>query len=48
MSVGENTSVVKLEIADLDFQTMPAGATSVKNPGLLGVAVFLIIIAVIY
>lgn len=33
----------KLKIADLDFQTLPAGSTSVKHPGLLGVAVFLII-----
>lgn len=33
----------QLKIDDLDFQTMPAGATSVVHPGLLGVAVFLII-----
>ena len=33
----------QLKIEDLDFQTMPAGATSVVHPGLLGVAVFLLI-----
>lgn len=36
-------TATQLEIEDLDFQTMPAGATSVVHPGLLGVVVFTLI-----
>jgi hypothetical protein len=36
-------SVNELKIEDLDFQTMPAGTTSVIHPGVLGFLVFVII-----